>query len=233
MLPIASCARWSASGSASLMRKLAEALSPLNLAVVTAAYDVVHVRMRALLLSYAARLAASKAAGDGKYTDADFTVDVVTLLILSYLGAFIGTGGRPSSGYGWAQEAAHAQAAFVSSFAADISRGRYDLGGSGAAGSTTGNLDEQAALARIDLYAGGIWTGAERGAVDGIDPDARIKWHSSGDKHVCDLCADRDGLIFTPASLPGFPGEGGFGQLCKGGPQCRCWLELIDESRRV
>lgn len=183
------------------------------------------------MLSYAQRLARSRAAGDGKYTEHDFQEDVLTLLLLSYVGAYVGTGGRPTGGNAWAQEAAMSQAPFVASFAADIARGRYDVGGIVVGGSTAGELDDDAVLTRIDLYAGGIWTGAERGAVSTIASDARIKWHSSGDSHVCELCAGRDGMLFTPATLPGFPGEGGFGQLCAGGPQCRCWLELIDESR--
>lgn len=215
------------------LRRLADSLSPLDLGITAAAFNEIHVRFRALLLSYAARLAKAKATGDGSYTEADFQTDVLTLLILSYLGAYIGAGGRPTTGYAWAQEAGMSQAPFVASFAADVARGRYDAGGASTSGASAGVLDEDATLNRADLYAGGIWTGTQRGAVSGIDPTMRIKWHTSGDGKVCELCRDRDGLIYTPATLPGFPGEGSFGQLCDGGPQCRCWLELIDESRRV
>lgn len=51
-----------------------------------------------------------------------------------------------------------------------------------------------------------------------------ITWHTSNDGAVCSLCAARDGETYTPETLPGFPGDGGFGDLCAGGMNCRCWL---------
>lgn len=208
-------------------RRLAESLSPLDLGITGAAFTEIAGRYRLLLLKYAKRLADAKASGDGSYTELQFQTDVLGLLALSYLGSYIGAGGRPTTGNGWAQEAAMNQAPFVANFAADIARGRYDENPDNT-GITSGTLNEDALLGRADLYAGGIWTGSQRGAVSGVDPTMRIKWHTSGDNEVCELCDQRDGQIYTPATLPGFPGEGGFGVICDGGPQCRCWLETVE-----
>jgi 8-oxo-dGTP pyrophosphatase MutT (NUDIX family) len=63
----------------------------------------------------------------------------------------------------------------------------------------------------------------------GSDPvhadDLRLIWHKRDDE-ACDLCTERNGHVYKSlADLPGWPGEGTFGQLCEGGPQCRCWVE--------
>ncbi|MDE2100393.1 MAG: phage portal protein [Patescibacteria group bacterium] len=47
-------------------------------------------------------------------------------------------------------------------------------------------------------------------------------WHAQADP--CDLCAEKDGESWTLDDLPGYPGDGGYGDLCEGGPKCRCWL---------
>lgn len=214
-------------GLSATSRRLAETLSPLDLGITAAAFKEIAGRYRLLLLTYAKRLADSKAAGDGKYTELQFQTDVLALLALSYLGSFIGAGGRPTAGSSWASEAAMTQAPFVANFASDIARGRYDETPDANTNVTSGTLNEDALLGRADLYSGGIWTGAQRGAVSGVEPTMRIKWITEGDNEVCDLCDQRDGQIYTPATLPGFPGEGGFGQICAGGPQCRCRLEVV------
>lgn len=42
----------------------------------------------------------------------------------------------------------------------------------------------------------------------------------------CGPCADRDGEVFAPEDLPGWPGDGDFGgELCEGGPNDRCEIE--------
>lgn len=46
----------------------------------------------------------------------------------------------------------------------------------------------------------------------------------------CVLCVDRDGKSYTWDTLPGFPGEGGFGELCMGGPACDCSLEYVKQA---
>lgn len=82
---------------------------------------------------------------------------------------------------------------------------------------------------RYHLYAGAVTRGYEQGyglAALGTakDPDMiRVSWHAK--PGACELCAGRDGKLFTVATLPGWPGEGGFGgPLCMGGPNCRCSL---------
>ncbi len=55
-----------------------------------------------------------------------------------------------------------------------------------------------------------------------------IRW-VLGDAEHCDNCLELDGQIFTEETLPGYPGDGGFGQdtLCSGGPNCACRVEFV------
>ena len=56
--------------------------------------------------------------------------------------------------------------------------------------------------------------------------------------HNCGPCVARDGKTFTIKTLPGFPGDGGFGgpgalgqeNICEGGPLCKCSLEFIQDG---
>lgn len=62
--------------------------------------------------------------------------------------------------------------------------------------------------------------------------DYQIVWHLGASEH-CALCVARDGQVFTFHSLPGFPGDGGFGgpgAVCLGGANCRCSLEYLQGS---
>jgi len=62
--------------------------------------------------------------------------------------------------------------------------------------------------------------------VQSAHPEAEIIWHL-GDTEHCALCIARDEHRYTYATLPGYPGDGGFGgPLCEGGPKCGCWLEF-------
>lgn len=58
------------------------------------------------------------------------------------------------------------------------------------------------------------------------DPDnIVVRWHAK--PGACELCGPRDGELFTVGTLPGWPGDGGFGAeatICLGGPHCRCTL---------
>ena len=48
--------------------------------------------------------------------------------------------------------------------------------------------------------------------------------------HNCDLCEERDGQVWYSGEPHPFPGEGGFGgEVCSGGPHCRCeiWYEIV------
>ncbi len=62
-----------------------------------------------------------------------------------------------------------------------------------------------------------------------IDPRAEIVWHTEDDP--CDLCASRDGVRYAMQDLPGWPGDGSFGDLCEGGPNCRCSLTYEYNNR--
>jgi 8-oxo-dGTP pyrophosphatase MutT (NUDIX family) len=64
---------------------------------------------------------------------------------------------------------------------------------------------------------------------------ATITWNCTADQDSCDNCLALDGEDFTPDTLPGWPGDGSFGNdvLCEGGPRCRCWLTYSDDSGNV
>ncbi len=55
------------------------------------------------------------------------------------------------------------------------------------------------------------------------NPAQVITWHTDGGE-ICDLCEPRDGAQYTLDTLPGFPGDGGFGDLCEGAMNCKCTL---------
>lgn len=81
---------------------------------------------------------------------------------------------------------------------------------------------------RLQTYANTV-TGAYNQSVgmtvQNSKPHYEIIWHL-GEAENCDLCINRDGKSFTFETLPGYPGDGGFGgPLCEGGPNCKCSLE--------
>ena len=87
--------------------------------------------------------------------------------------------------------------------------------------------------ARLDLY-GATLNGAYNEAYgDTIhadqDHDYDIVWRLGHTEH-CDKCVGRDGKSFTFDDLPGWPGDGGFGELCEGGPNCGCHLEFVQKA---
>jgi uncharacterized protein YnzC (UPF0291/DUF896 family) len=75
-------------------------------------------------------------------------------------------------------------------------------------------------------------TPATEGLTDGsgmsnTPSSAVITWNALPD--ACEQCAGRDGTEYTSATLPGWPGDGSFGgDLCLGGPLCRCTLTYSD-----
>ena len=93
-------------------------------------------------------------------------------------------------------------------------------------------LDEGQAASlrnRLGLYASTAYARWEEGRLHGYkartgDTSPRITWHTVGDSNVCELCAERDGRVYKEEDLPGFPGDGGFGDLCEGAVNCRCFL---------
>lgn len=120
------------------------------------------------------------------------------------------------------QTAAEAQRPYLSGFADDVAAG----------------MSAAMMAARADLYAGSLSAGYEKGyvaqgtATADVTDEPRIVWHL-GDAEHCDLCSARDGQSYTAASLPGYPGDGGFGDLCEGGVNCACTLELVYGDRRA
>lgn len=180
------------------------------------------------------------------YSDSDFANDghdhILVLILLAYaLGAGISSisvepamdeSALAAAARTWAMATAEQQRSFLAGFAADISAGRY---GGVATTSNTGEvtvaaLDDTALSARGDLYNGSTWSAYQRGTIEGAADEApygTIRWVTSGDEGVCAECAERDGEIYTQDELPGFPGDGDFGELCEGGPACRCFLEYI------
>jgi hypothetical protein len=56
-----------------------------------------------------------------------------------------------------------------------------------------------------------------------------ITWHTTAGE-ICELCMDRDGNQYTAATLPGWPGDGWYGELCAGGPNCKCVLTYEDAT---
>ena len=49
----------------------------------------------------------------------------------------------------------------------------------------------------------------------------------------CDLCDERDGQEYTMATLPCWPGDGGFGEYCDGAAECKCTLDYVDANGEV
>lgn len=154
------------------------------------------------------------------FDEDDFVAEGHSLLEKAYAQAFsIGAGALTASGSRWATSAADGQKKYLEGFAEQ-------------AADPSEALSADQISSRSDLYAGGTWAGYQRGTVAAMGSGARIIWHADGDAATCELCADRDGEEYNEGTLPGFPGEGGFGDLCEGAANCRCWLEEIqrDES---
>jgi hypothetical protein len=95
---------------------------------------------------------------------------------------------------------------------------------------------------RLDLYAAQVRSAYEQGygtTYAAMNPDGVIyTWYVTSDK-PCKLCLNRDGQQFTEDQLPGFPGQGGFGDatisgaelhLCMGGVNCKCYLSATTVS---
>lgn len=93
------------------------------------------------------------------------------------------------------------------------------------------NIDQLAD--RLNLYTDSLvnaYNTAYGETVSRAHPDYEIIWHL-GDTEHCALCIARDGHTYTPETLPGYPGDGGFGgPLCEGGPRCGCWLEYQENG---
>ena len=105
-------------------------------------------------------------------------------------------------------------------------------------GDGMSSLLELAGMVGIGLLAGAIGAdlmgdNGEMTADDGGDfetaPSSVIIWHTESD-NPCDLCAERDGEMYTIDTLPCWPGDGGFGEFCEGAANCNCVLEYADPA---
>jgi len=96
----------------------------------------------------------------------------------------------------------------------------------------------EAFSARMNLYGSTVQAAWEQGYAKSLTSSSGsdgwlIEWVALGGG--CDLCAERDGQVFTTDTLPGYPGDGAFGDLCKGAMNCRCaldWTRLKDAGKR-
>ncbi len=104
-----------------------------------------------------------------------------------------------------------------------------------------GAIDEvlQALAWRFDLYGaqayGAYNTGYGLTALS-AQPDQWLRWQTTS-AQPCVLCSARNGNLYSAGTLPGFPGDGGFGGtsvlsaagtgICMGGPRCRCTLTPV------
>jgi hypothetical protein len=96
----------------------------------------------------------------------------------------------------------------------------------------------EALTGRLDTYASTL-TGAYNSAygltVQNSHPTYSITWELGETEH-CSLCIARDGKTFTFDSLPGYPGDGGFGGIdavCLGGPRCGCSLIYHEGGKSI
>ena len=50
-----------------------------------------------------------------------------------------------------------------------------------------------------------------------------VKWVTSRDEKVCQVCRPRHGMVYPINSVPALPAHWG----------CRCWLALVVDRRRI
>jgi 8-oxo-dGTP pyrophosphatase MutT (NUDIX family) len=89
--------------------------------------------------------------------------------------------------------------------------------------------------ARFDQYAAQAQAAYEEGyGVTTLAQPGRwlIRWDATS-ADPCDLCDERDGNLYQPGDVPGWPGSGGFGKLatvCRGAVNCRCKLTYLRDT---
>lgn len=87
---------------------------------------------------------------------------------------------------------------------------------------------------RSNLYAqslAGATNQAYGATVAATDPQRKIVWRLGETEH-CPLCIARADHEYDFDSLPGYPGDGGFGgPICEGGPNCGCHLDYMEGDK--
>jgi len=85
--------------------------------------------------------------------------------------------------------------------------------------------------ARLAQYAASLYKAYNQAygrTVMDAHPTYTIVWELGDAKDHCGPCVDRAGKTFTLKTLPGWPGDGGFGgNVCLGGPNCRCSCRFV------
>lgn len=99
-----------------------------------------------------------------------------------------------------------------------------------------GTQDTDKLANRLKLYSDSLrpaYNEAYGKTVESAHPDYEIVW-VLGDTEHCELCLGRADQSFTFETLPGWPGDGGFGgPLCEGGQLCGCHLEYRVAGKTV
>ena len=104
-----------------------------------------------------------------------------------------------------------------------------------------GGLSIGMTTARLGLYAAtlrGSYNTAYGNTVMTAHPDYYIQWELGSAEH-CQPCLDRAGKQFTVDTLPGWPGDGGFGgpgalgqpNVCLGGANCKCSCVFVQNGQ--
>lgn len=201
-------------------------------------------RKRALLLQQLtaqqlAELAQRLADENDDFSEEDFVDASSKHLGAAYLAGFLLAATRTSRGRAdtWVAEAVDKQTPYLKGFAADVAKAAKEpppaSADVGALGTMLGSMSLDSVEARAALYAGPIWSGFQRGQVDNED-NFKFIWHAHPEDtktgESCELCDARDGEEFDQDSLPGFPGEGDFGEICEGAGACHCEVEILGGS---
>jgi hypothetical protein len=107
---------------------------------------------------------------------------------------------------------------------------------SGLISAVLAGADTDDIAGRLALYGAtlnGAWNAGYGETMQAAHPTYEIEWQLGMADH-CSLCVARDGKVFTFESLPGWPGDGGFGgadAICLGGPNCHCNLIYRENGR--
>lgn len=104
-----------------------------------------------------------------------------------------------------------ADSTFLNNFIADVAAGRYT--------NPQGMVSNAAVAARAGLYAGRAYFAAQQAWIDAQIDDVTLWWHARPE--CCPDCLQRESdSPFTPATLPGIPGDGS--TRCR--TSCRCYI---------
>ena len=95
-----------------------------------------------------------------------------------------------------------------------------------------GAITAAALAARLGQFAAMLNSAYDIGFGSGMSSIGEVEratWVTEGDGHVCILCDARDGAVWHGDAAHPYPGQGYYGEVCEGGPNCRCSItyELV------